>query len=179
MNPKRFQCCTRCYNFRNLSYLLNVNYQGLWLQNLLYLGFGRLNVLGFLMLELWFSLGHLWIFTKIQFFEARRFLLNSFYLAWQPLSSSCFGLPIRQSSHQDDASNKTENLNQYFKFDVPLLPSRALNLATFVFANFSFKLAGSYGVSPWLLKGRRSRLLVCIPSLPRSHLKIAYSAMLH
>lgn len=119
------------------------------------------------------------IFTKIQFFEARRFLLNSFYLAWQPLSSSCFGFPIRQSSHQDDASNKTENLNQYFKFDVPLLPSRALNLATFVFANFSFKLAGSYGVSPWLLKGRRSRLLVCIPSLPRSHLKIAYSAMLH
>jgi len=54
------------------------------------LGFGRLNVLGFLMLELWFSLGHWCIFTKVQFFKARRFLLNSFHLAWQPLSSSCF-----------------------------------------------------------------------------------------
>lgn len=158
--------------------LLNVNYQGLWRQNLLY-GFGTIECLRFLMLELWLSFGHLCIFTKFQFFKARRFLLSSFHLAWQPLSSSCFGVPIRQSTHQDDASNKTENLNQYFKFDVPLLPSRALNLATFVFANFSFKLAGSYGASPWLLKGRRSRLLVCIPSLPRSHLKIPYSAMLH
>ena len=85
---------------------------------------------------------------------------------------------FRSLSHQYDANNKTENLNQYFKeYEVHLVPWHALKVLQLLV--FRSNCPEVTELRPDLQRAGAVLLLVIFPSLPRTHLKFAYSAMLH